>query len=61
METIKPSINVRYSVEAKVGAFWEEQCAFTLLRDAIDSLEKQKKNFPYAHYRLVRSEWEVIG
>jgi hypothetical protein len=53
--------NVEYSIEAYNGSLWEELYVFTIIEDAINELEKQKKSLPHARYRLIRSEWEVIG
>jgi len=60
MKMIKPSINVKYIIEWCDKGCWEELKNFTLIAEAIEYLEYQKKNAPNCKFRFIRSEWEVI-
>jgi hypothetical protein len=63
MKTIKPSINVKYIVEVKDlhGSGWQEIGSSILLEAAIKDIENERKLLPKQEFRLIRSEWEVIG
>lgn len=63
MKTIKPSINVKYIVEVKDlhGSGWQEIGCSTLLEAAIKDIENERKLLPKQEFRLIRSEWTVIG
>ena len=61
MKMIKPSINVKYTIECDYGSIWKDEGSFTLLNDAITEVENLRNFLPNAKFRLIRSEWEVIG
>ena len=62
MKTIKPSINVKYIVEIKdLHSGWQEIGCSTRLEEAIKDIESERKMFTRQEFRLIRSEWEVIG
>ena len=60
MKHIKPSINVKYTIEISSGSSWEELQSFTYIQKAIDYLEKVRQAHPKNKYRFVRCEWKVI-
>ena len=60
MKAIKPSINVTYSVECNYNGVWEDLRSFTLLDEAKEYLQLQKESAPN-EFRIVRTEWQVIG
>jgi len=60
MKIIKPSINIKYIIECCKKESWEYECGYSLIQEAIDEIEKLRKFFPNAKFRLVRSEWQVI-
>jgi hypothetical protein len=62
MTTIKPSINVKYVVEIKdLHGGWQEIGCHTLLQEAIKDIENERMLLPKQEFRLIRSEWTVIG
>ena len=62
MKMIKPSINVKYIVEVKdLHSGWQEIGCFTELQEAIKDIENERKLLPKQEFRLIRSEWAVIG
>ncbi len=61
MNNIKPSINVEYSIESHNGSFWEQEYRFDRIEEAIDEMKKMKQRSPKNKFRLIRSEWQVIG
>lgn len=63
MKHIKPSINVKYIVEVKDlhGSGWQEIGFSTKLEEAIKDIENERKILPKQEFRLIRSEWQVIG
>jgi hypothetical protein len=61
MKMIKPSINVKYIIEWCDNDVWEALRSFTLLDKAEEYLQLQKECAPNSKFRLVRSEWQVIG
>ena len=61
MKMIKPTINVKYQIESCSGVLWDEEDRFSLLDEAIEELEHLRRTQPNNKYRLIRSEWEVIG
>ena len=58
---IKPSINVEYQIECYDGFLWDEEDRFSLLDEAVKELEHLRRTRPNAKYRLIRSEWQVVG
>jgi hypothetical protein len=60
MKHIKPSINVKYSIEVNNGTGWEEVRSFTRIQIAIDYLDELKEMNPNMYYRFIRSEWQVM-
>ena len=61
MKMIKPTINVKYQIESCDGFLWETEDQFSLLDEAVEELAHLRRTRPNAKYRLIRSEWEVIG
>lgn len=62
MREIKPSINVKYIVEVKdPHSGWQEIGCSILLEAAIKDIENERKLLPKQEFRLIRSEWTVIG
>ena len=61
MKAIKPSINVKYSVECNFNGVWEYLRSFTSLDEAEEYFQLQKESAPNCKFRLVREEWQVIG
>jgi hypothetical protein len=63
MKHIKPSINVEYFIESYNDnrSFWELEYRFDRIQEAIDEMEKMKTSLPKKKFRLIRSEWQVIG
>jgi hypothetical protein len=61
MKTIKPSINVKYSIESFDGVKWITEYECTLLTKLDEELELLKKGQPKKKFRAIRSEWQVIG
>ena len=61
MKYIKPSINVEYSIESYDGTLWVEEYAFTRLSELEEELERMKKSRPHIKFRVIRSEWQVVG
>jgi hypothetical protein len=62
MKDIKPSINVKYIVEIKdLRSGWQEIGCSTRLEEAIKDIENEREMLPKQEFRLIRSEWEVIG
>ncbi len=62
MTEIKPSINVKYIVEIKdPHSGWQEIGCSILLEAAIKDIESERKLLPKQEFRLIRSEWTVIG
>lgn len=61
MKMIRSRFNVSYTIESYDGAKWEDEYRFNLLDEAEQELEKMKKSQPNKKFRLIRSEWEVIG
>jgi hypothetical protein len=61
MKHIKPSINVEYSIESYNGSLWEEEYIFDRIQEAIVEMDKMKTILPNKEFRLIRSEWQVIG
>ena len=63
MQEIKPSINVKYIVEVKDlhGSGWQEIGCSTRLEEAVKDITSERKMLPRQEFRLIRSEWMVIG
>ena len=63
MKEIQPSINVKYIVEVKDlhGSGWQEIGCSTRLEDAVKDIESEREMLPRQEFRLIRSEWTVIG
>lgn len=63
MKMIEPStINVKYIVEVKdLHSGWQEIGFSTKLEEAIKDIESERKLLPKQEFRLIRSEWQVIG
>lgn len=62
MKMIQPSINVKYIVEVKdLHNGWQEIGFSTKLEEAIKDIESERKMLPKQEFRLIRSEWTVIG
>ena len=63
MKTIKPSINVKYCVEVKDlhGSGWQEIGCYTRSEDATKDITSEREMLPRQEFRLIRSEWTVIG
>ena len=62
MKTIQPSINVKYIVEVKdLHSGWQEIGCSTRLEDAVKDITSERKMLPRQEFRLIRSEWMVIG
>ena len=61
MKYIKPSINVKYTIEWSNGGIWEELRSFTILDEAEEYFQFQKESTPNCKFRLIREEWQVIG
>ena len=40
---------------------WQQLQCYSILQNAIDDLEKQRRFYPKLEFRLIRSEWTVIG
>ena len=59
---IEPSINVKYIVEVKdLHSGWQEIGFSTKLEEAVKDIESERKMLPKQDFRLIRSEWTVIG
>ena len=63
MQHIQPSINVKYIVEVKDlhGSGWQEIGCSTRLEDAVKDITSEREMLPRQEFRLIRSEWMVIG
>ena len=63
MQHIQPSINVKYIVEVKDlhGSGWQEIGCSTRLEDATKDITSEREMLPRQEFRLIRSEWTVIG
>lgn len=62
MQEIKPSINVKYIVEVKdLHSGWQEIGCSTRLEEATKDIESERMLLPNQEFRLIRSEWTVIG
>lgn len=61
MKYIKPSINVKYTIESWDGAKWITEYECTFLTRLEEELELLKKGQPKKEFRAIRSEWTVIG
>ena len=63
MKTIQPSINVKYIVEVKDlhGSGWQEIGCSTKLEEAVEDITSEREMLPRQEFRLIRSEWTVIG
>lgn len=61
MKYIKPSINVKYTIEFFDGAKWILEYETTFLDKLEEELEFLKKSQPKKEFRAIRSEWTVIG
>ena len=63
MQHIQPSINIKYIVEVKDlhGSGWQEIGCSTKLEEAIKDIESEREMLPRQEFRLIRSEWTVIG
>ena len=62
MRTIQPSINVKYIVEVKdLHSGWQEIGCYTRLEEATKDIENERMLLPNQEFRLIRSEWQVIG
>lgn len=62
MKTIKSSINVKYIIEVKDlhGSSWTPFSYHTILGEAIEEIESERKTLPRCQFRLIRAEWTVI-
>ena len=62
MQEIQPPINVKYIVEIKdLHSGWQEIGCSTKLEDAIKDITSEREMLPRQEFRLIRSEWMVIG
>jgi hypothetical protein len=61
MENTNTSTNVSFIVQYNNGYFWEECRIFTNIEEAVSNLEKFKKINSDNNYRLIKSEWQIVG
>ena len=55
-------INIKYCVEVKdLHNGWQEIGCFRELQEAIKDIENERKLLPKQEFRLIQSEWAVIG
>ena len=55
-------ISLLYCVEVNnIYKGWQQLQCHTILQNAINDLEKQRRTHPKLEFRLIRSEWVVIG
>ena len=60
MKMIKPSTNVKYTIESWDGVKWIFEYECTFLTKLEEELEIMKKGQPKKNFRVIRSEWQVI-
>jgi hypothetical protein len=55
-------ISLLYCVQVNnIYSGWQQLQCYSILQNAIDDLEKQRRFYPKLEFRLIRSEWAVIG
>ena len=53
---------IEYSIETSLkGVQWTRDYVFTSLEEATKTIDRLRKNLPAYKFRLVQSEWRVIG